>query len=725
MTSRNLFFKLQKEDLKRRIWTIALAILVFFLSFLVTAAMMIGNFDQGNQGNISIRREDYLEQIISFMQPQAIIIFITITGAVICGLSGFFYLQSKKKVDLYHSVPVRREILFTISYLDGLLIYLVPYIISILLCFIIFQTSGFMNAQVFFAALSSVGISLLYYTLIYTITVIAVMLTGNIIISCFGTAVFMLYGTLITLIKQSYFQEFFATYYNNNDEGEWSFLSPVGSFINTANKISDGSKQGLVGTILLVIILSILFIGLALYLYIKRPSEAAGKSMAFGITRPVIKLLLTIPLTMSGGIIFKSAVRNDSVSWFIFGLIFTFFIIYAIIEIIYNFDIRSAFNHKKQMLLSAGMITLITCIFQFDLFRYDFYLPDKDKVESMSVAFSELDGNIRYFEWEGDRHLYRDSVYYQLKHMELKDFDTAYQLADLGIQQTDKDKQTKDRLDVNKSYDINNEYTFYIKYTLKGGRTVYRSYQLNKAESFNMMQDIYAKKEFKETHFPIYKLDEKNEKIGEISCFNELGNKEFSLSNKEKEELIETYKAELNNLTLMDMIQNYPLATLSIMSYEEDSGNTFGTEYYIYPTFTNTIDFLKKHGFDAAKKAEAKDIINISINNYNTNTDDDMYDINIKHNYDYKYKYNEFTSKVDEAKSNVYKLPEQIEEIYPNLISKDYYLNNRSIINLDDSVEVMVLFKLDQFGNESNYSYYFTSGKIPEFVKKDINYKQE
>ena len=41
MTSASLFFKLQKEDLKRRIWVIALLFLGFFFAYPVNLALIM------------------------------------------------------------------------------------------------------------------------------------------------------------------------------------------------------------------------------------------------------------------------------------------------------------------------------------------------------------------------------------------------------------------------------------------------------------------------------------------------------------------------------------------------------------------------------------------------------------------------------------------------------------------------------------------------------------
>ena len=43
MTSASLFFKLQKEDLKRRIWVVALLFLGFFFAYPVNLALTMEN----------------------------------------------------------------------------------------------------------------------------------------------------------------------------------------------------------------------------------------------------------------------------------------------------------------------------------------------------------------------------------------------------------------------------------------------------------------------------------------------------------------------------------------------------------------------------------------------------------------------------------------------------------------------------------------------------------
>ncbi len=695
MISKDLFFKLQKEDIKRRIWTIALSILTFFLFLTVVNAISLGNY------STYLSEEQIVQRILRFMGPQyKIVNLITITGAVICGLSGFFYLHSRKKVDLYHSIPVRREVLFTVSYINGLLIYLVPYLINVILCFVILQMNHYMDSEVFVTALSAVGINLLFYCLIYTIVIIAVMLTGNIIISCLGTAVFLLYGPVLMVIKEMYYLDFYNTYAGISEESLiYRFLSPLGSYFDIVNRMKDGAYEGLSVSILKSFLVTVLLIVFSVFLYKKRPSEAAGKAMSFPVSKPVIKFLLVVPVALGGGIIFRQIAADGSAGWFIFGLVFSFIVSYGIIEIIYNFDIRSVFSHKKHMLICAAVLTGIVCIFQFDLFQYDLYIPDKNKIESMSVSISGIDNRLDYMELDSQSNdfSYTGRDTYQLKYMELTDIGAAYTLAGLGIKHVESGIQPEDY------------YSCDVKYRLKNGREVYRNYDLTLDESYNLLKDIFVNEEYKEGHYPVYKWDAGT--LLSVSCYNVLGGKEFSLDEGEQQELLDIYKEELMKLTLDEVTASQPAATIT---FRLEGDNT--TDYYVYPQFNNTVAFLKEHGFDPAVQVEIQDVKSISIINYQTVRDE-----NSSYQSEYAVSYKEAES----YPTQTYVDKEGIEAILPNLIESDYYWNYNSILKRENDLEVNLVLSKDEYGNEGSYIYYFREGSIPDFVKEDVGYVEE
>ncbi|BCN31591.1 DUF6449 domain-containing protein [Anaeromicropila herbilytica] len=685
MTSRNLFFKLMKEDIKRRIWTIALASIVFFFSYPVLLAIMIEKYN-----SYQYKIEHVREQILHFVGIRSELgVLIVVCGAAICGLSGFFYLHSKKKVDFYHSIPVRREALFAVSYINGLLIYLVPYIISILISFIILSINHVMSGEIFHEVLKAIGINFLFYSLIYTVIVIAVMLTGNFIISCFGTAVLLIYGPCVLALKEAYFSTFFHTYYMKNQDmdGFVLFLSPIGRYIETIQKSS--SEIG--GNIVITLIVTILLIILALFLYTKRPSEAAGKAMAFSISKPVIKIMLVVPLTLAGGILFREVTYGNSQGWFFFGLVIAFIISYAIIEIIYNFDIRCAFLHKKELLTCAGMIAVVILIFELDVTHYDSYLPSKSDIKTMSVSVDGLDEDIHYSDKDTT---YINGEKYQLERMKLTNFDNAYDLVKAGIKNINHDED---------GY-MEGTYGYNVKYTLKNGKEVYRAYKLTSEDRMKLIKKLYENQEFKEAHYPIYQLDA--EYIKKISCYNTFENKEFSLNQEEKNQLVEDYKADLSNLTLDEHAKN-PLAYITIRLNNE---NLY--DYPVYSSFSNTIKFLNNHGFNATDGVTAQVVKEITISNNqdtsNDNTTDNM-DGNVM-------------KIIDEGKTIKYQDQQKIRQILEGLVEDQHYYMNQAVINVEDMVRVDMVVKKDNYGNIEKYNCYFRKGNIPDFVKKDIGY---
>ena len=132
MTSKSLFFRLIKEDLKRRLWAFGLSFLTFFFAMPVLAAMGVTNLEQqyalwvedagnydfgaGNTAETEFSRKLGELAVESIGLENVVMGFLVITAALVLALTGFLYLHSRKQVDFYHSIPVRREILFTVRF---------------------------------------------------------------------------------------------------------------------------------------------------------------------------------------------------------------------------------------------------------------------------------------------------------------------------------------------------------------------------------------------------------------------------------------------------------------------------------------------------------------------------------------------------------------------------------------------------------------------------------
>ena len=124
MTSKISCIKLIKEDLRQRTWLIAILSTVTFL--FQTLMLIIGINEKTNWINTvtpGFTMKDFKFWLFNFMGFNNNVSVCVILFAILCGVSGFYYLHSKEKLNLIHSLPIRRERLFFIQFVSGFLYF--------------------------------------------------------------------------------------------------------------------------------------------------------------------------------------------------------------------------------------------------------------------------------------------------------------------------------------------------------------------------------------------------------------------------------------------------------------------------------------------------------------------------------------------------------------------------------------------------------------------------
>ena len=112
MTSKISFFKMVRSDMKRRIWVMALLFLGFFIVLPLGCMLKVGNY-QRMLADGGIKAADLFEMTARYVSADNYLVAAgIIVSAVLAAFTGFSYLQSKNKLDLFHSIPVKRETLF-------------------------------------------------------------------------------------------------------------------------------------------------------------------------------------------------------------------------------------------------------------------------------------------------------------------------------------------------------------------------------------------------------------------------------------------------------------------------------------------------------------------------------------------------------------------------------------------------------------------------------------
>ena len=140
MISKSSFWASMRENLKRRGWTVLLCMLVMFLVLPVSQAMAVSVNRQkveaggsyymaGNNG-----REWVAETFMNAISFDIRLVAVFAAFAVLFAIQGFSWLYSRKKTDMYMSVPVSSGKRYFTIYLNGIGIFSFCYFCTLLMC---------------------------------------------------------------------------------------------------------------------------------------------------------------------------------------------------------------------------------------------------------------------------------------------------------------------------------------------------------------------------------------------------------------------------------------------------------------------------------------------------------------------------------------------------------------------------------------------------------------
>lgn len=666
MTSKSWFFNLLKENLKRRVWSVALAFLVFFFVFPVSAALSAAvtldpsNLDYTLSPQIALQlAKDQLHRgFLSWHSPNnGFLIFCLLCGAVIVACSGFSYLQSTKKTDFYHSLPISRTRLFFVVNLNSILIAGIPYFLMSLFSAVITQMySGYTDCIP--AALTSFVISMAFFILLYAAAVLAVMLTGHLLICLMGFGLLLFWApgvlSLVNWLKSSWFQTYF--YDHSRMMAELRCSSPLFWCLDlrdygmTARPLAPRAGIALLAGILLLL--------LSLFFYRVRKSEAAGHAMAFCKSEAPIRWLLVIPSGLFGALVAGELLQSDFVM--IFGMLCGLLISHCIIEIIYHFDFKKLFSHKRQLILCGLLSYGIFAFFRFDLSGYDRYLPAENQVESCGVFSSALEPNLYTYTAniildDPDIASYTTvtdgkSETALLREMRLTALQAPLAVASRGIADTAPEKpgaplrhtEEDGLLPAEKEQE---EKDFWgqviVSWHLKNGKDVLRSYYMNLSSVRNSMDQILESSEYKRAVYPVLALHPEN--IAAVNYEDITGYDHVPASDSiTPGQLLSSYQKELLSLSAATQRNESPVACLQFKTQEMqqliDTINARHPEYKgyvndfnrvqffpVYPSFQETLSLLASCGATPNAALEPDKVAAIILYDERYYYDDDDY----------------------------------------------------------------------------------------------------
>jgi len=638
MTSRNSFFNLLKEDLHRRLWTLILSSLVFFGTFVVAFTMLIQNY-VGRYSRVSYdyTNAQLIEKISQnlcedFYACWPWFMVVTIVGAIICGMNGFAYLHSRKQMDFYHSLPVKREKIFAVRLVNGILIYALPYLVGLLYTYLLCALYRVMTWDIFFCGLFLFVVHLMGYLVMYLGVILAMMLTGKMVIGFFGICAINLYAPAVYELMMWLKDAFFITSYNSSVDLEdalrvtrWlSTGSYYGSLMQKIN--NEATIKGFLPEVLFFLLFAGALLVANLWLYKKRASEKADTAMAFKITEPIFRMLISVPVGVLVGMMFY-AIQYDyglgtSVLWLIFGGLFGGFLCHGVMEAFYNGDIKKCLSHKVQMLVTMVLAAAIPLIFLFDIFGYDSYLPKKKDIKSMAVISNELRFGGSYYDENG----WISPADYALENMEVTNIDAMYALAE--ILSEDAGKNRKERFFGSHYYGTVSTSSYYaggaekqlytdflIRYTMKDGSEEIRLYEYNYYAVIDLLEQMYNDNGYKSAVHPVFSLSKAGYEVKSM-----LGRAPVAgvgvFVDKNCNAILKAYEADLLDMTFDDFRNSASIGELLVeFMVKEEGGSSYedSVNFLVYPEMTRTLALLREQGYHMQSIQDVNNIETINI----------------------------------------------------------------------------------------------------------------
>lgn len=427
MTSRHCFFRVLREDLRHKIWMLALSTLGSLLTLPVTYLISSGERSQYLRKvpeeavlrllwDLACRNESFYGATICCFAGA-----VAILGALIVGLFGFRYVYQRNMTDLYHSLPVSRKTLFLAGWLNGFLIWFVPYLANLTVTVLMgeYRLSALRRQAeqrgnrswetwpsgggLLINALLSTLVILTAFLLVYHLVLLAVMLCGNLLNTLTVTGILGVGSTLawgITIILRQTYLDTFSERWNAEFQGI-SHTSPLVSAVCVLYQRVQAFAYGgiYIDRVALGLFAAAVLWLLAYAVYRRRRSELADQGMAGKVLRLVLQAGVSLAAFYGGWLLFWYLGAYGDVLqlvWSIFGGILVGGVVFGALDVIFNMEFKAFFKHKGLLagVLAAGLLTGL-CL-RFDWMGYDEYLPEKEEITEIAIYAETLSNRQRY-----------------------------------------------------------------------------------------------------------------------------------------------------------------------------------------------------------------------------------------------------------------------------------------------------------------------------------------
>lgn len=590
MTSRISYSKLLKEDLRHHL-TIMVVNVVVLLLHVLSFAMSIQN-SLANAKENKETSEEIITRVAELSQPSIFFAMAVVLLGVYAAIEGFRFLHSKRQMDFYGSLPITRGRRFAVSATGAVVMFLIPLVLNGLIRSGIVATTGYGSKEAYTGILFSVLCLFATFLITFATTILAMVMTGNTFIAFLGVNVFFWYVPAVRfLLYSGYCQTFFTTYVSSDVSDGWYCFSPATIIFRLFTDFSDKgwkiANQG-IWFVPLLIFTAVMLV-LSYVLYRRRAAETAGKAMAFAKVNPILRFLIVVPISLFAGLLLCILSFDGSVVWLLIGIIIGCIFTHALMECIFEFDIRAMFHHKWHLVVSLAAALFITMLFALDVTGYDTYVPKAGQVKAVIFQWDDIDSS------------YTVEDLKQAEKMPEEVREKALSFATLAM----KENKAANKIINGNSNNILFDFiapetslaTLKVSYVMEDGSLKQRNYYLRENFDYSALEDCFNLSGYKQSMNPI--IENKFKNPASFYWYDVFNGEELRLSEEQLREVAKAYQKDYANLTYEEMRAKGYVGTIELMHDSMfDSGIV---NYPVYPSYTNTMASLETCGLKIGK----------------------------------------------------------------------------------------------------------------------------
>ncbi len=572
MTLKTSLCKQIRQDTRHQMWLPILSGIVYLFGLIgLIMALQHLSITLAEKHNTAVILEAEVPTLLGKGNP--LLMLVAVVGGVFCGIAMFSYVFCRSETDFYHKLPISRTRLFLTRYLEGVLYYIVPSFLFTVLSYGLCVFFSLASKALPLIMLKAYLNNLIIFLLVYHTALLATMLCGQILVAQSAFLVLMLYFLVLAHLVPAYISSYNETYVYSIS-GIWYWLS----LLSPAKLVLEFQNLHLAPWRLLY---ALLIAGAALCLYRIRPSEKSGDSLVFSKTRPFIRILISVPLALYGGLGFLTAAPGNADLWQIIGTLLTLLLVHGCIETIFDQNIKSALGHRISLLGCMAFCLIFSIVFQTNALKLDDRLPKRSTLTSVTFQ-AAFDWEVEYFDLQGNGYLGNTSDYL-IDHAVLtgNNIDLVYDLVDGSA--------------VSYTPDMKYPHPVYVNFYNRFGIAEKRLFYIDKDASAKYMSAIFNTEEFKTTYYQLLTLPD--EKFTSMSVLDDgdsvlvrgdNGSEYFNAADTKA--FLAIYREELLNLSYED-VTAFPIGSVRL-----SSSSLWDLSYPLYASMTRSIRYLEEAG---------------------------------------------------------------------------------------------------------------------------------